>query len=386
MGHAGNERVLHTYDEIRQLMFLSVLNTKHILINEEIRAYWGKHQDTDLFRMNSTELTSLFGLSLKQSAKLERLMSNEGFTDHLLSRLESALNKGIFPICSIDDLYPPLLLQVDSAPAILWLYGRDPFTALASPKITVVGTRSASPYGKRVATDISRYISLRGSTVVSGMALGIDGCAHRAAVDSGGCTIAVLASGVDEIYPPTHTALYQKIIESGAVISEHPPGVKATANRFPARNRILAGLSAVTIVVESSMKSGTLITVDFALKYNREVMAVPGNIYSPESKGCNKLIQTGAMPLIDNRDLDVFLCSKEDHRRSWNTLPRGYNDCQDSIINLLSSQSLAFDEIMESGNFEAGQLAEEMAALETRNIIFSIRGRYALTSRVENSI
>ncbi len=373
--------VRRTYDDFRRFMFLSELNTRYILSHKDISHYLDLDPSYDLYRMSVKELTSIFGLTDKKREKLETLIGKIKFKDDLLKRLELAMRKGVDLLIANDDLYPSALEDLDSTPAILWIYGENPEPALRSSKITIVGTRRASPYGKRAAADISRYAALRDTAVVSGMALGIDGIAHRSAISAGGYTIAVLASGVDVVYPPAHVALYHKILEQGAVLSEHPPGTPATANRFPARNRILAAMSPVTIVAESSMKSGTLITVDYALKYNRDVMVVPGNIYSPESKGCNKLIQTGAMPLIDMRDLDEYLGKKKKTSTDI-LLPQGENNLQDRILRMLSAQQMTLEEIFFALKIEPGLVARELAELEAAGRIMLDRGRYALTSQV----
>lgn len=195
--------------------------------------------------------------------------------------------------------YPALLREIDDLPPILYFKG----TLLPEQTVTIVGTRRPTAYGREVASHLAGELAEAGLTIVSGMARGIDGVAHRAALEAGGRTIAVMGSGLDVIYPPEHAKLAQDIVANGALISEYPLGTKPDARHFPRRNRLLSGLSVATLVVEAGEGSGTLSTVKFALEQNREVLCVPGSIYSPASKLTNKLIQEGAKPILDVKDI-----------------------------------------------------------------------------------
>ena len=179
--------------------------------------------------------------------------------------------------------YPPLLAELHDPPDRLYLRG-GPASVLAEPSVAVVGARSCSSYGAQVAREISRELAAAGVVVVSGLARGIDGEAHRGALAAGGRTVAVLGCGIDRDYPRAHAHLAGRVAESGAVVSEYPPGVEPSPWRFPARNRIVAGLARATIVVEARERSGALITADFALELGREVFAVPGEITSALSR------------------------------------------------------------------------------------------------------
>jgi DNA processing protein len=184
------------------------------------------------------------------------------------------------------------LRQIDAPPPVLFVKGELHETDRRA--VAVVGTRRPSPYGKDVARALARELAQQQIAVVSGLARGIDAIAHRAALDAGGRTIAVLGSGVDQIYPAEHRELAQAIRAAGAVVSDYLPGTPPDAVNFPPRNRIISGLSLGTIVVESGETSGALITARFALEQGREVFAVPGNIYARTSIGPNRLIQQGA--------------------------------------------------------------------------------------------
>jgi DNA processing protein len=188
--------------------------------------------------------------------------------------------------------YPALLAEVPDAPPILWALGD--LSLLTRPMVAMVGARNASSLGVRMAKRLGSGLSEAGFTVVSGLARGIDAAAHEAALEGPGLTVAVMAGGIDVIYPPENTALARDIAARGCRISEHPPGLEPQARHFPLRNRIVAGLSRAVIVAEAAAKSGSLITAKAALDYGREVMAVPGHPFDARASGCNILIRDGA--------------------------------------------------------------------------------------------
>ncbi len=200
-----------------------------------------------------------------------------------------------------DPDYPKLLREIDDLPPVIYIKGE--IAAADGPSLTIVGTRRATAYGREVAKHLAGEVAKLGITVVSGLARGIDGVAHRAALEAGGRTIAVMGSGIDIVYPPEHAGLAREIALSGAVMTEHPLGAKPEAQHFPRRNRLLSGLSLGTLVVEAGEGSGALSTVRFALEQNREVFCVPGSIYSPASSMTNRLVQEGAKLVMDVDDI-----------------------------------------------------------------------------------
>jgi DNA processing protein len=197
--------------------------------------------------------------------------------------------------------YPSALAEAVDAPPILWALGDSGL--LSRPMIGMVGARNASSLGIRMAARLGRGLSEAEFTVVSGLARGIDAAAHEAALDGEGRTIAVMAGGIDVIYPPENSALARAIAERGCRISEHPPGLEPQARHFPLRNRIVAGLSRAVIVVEAAARSGSLITAKAALDYGREVMAVPGHPFDARASGCNMLIRDGALLVRSTADV-----------------------------------------------------------------------------------
>ena len=218
-------------------------------------------------------------------------------TDAVEAELEAADRLGFTYIAACEPAYPNALRNIPDAPPILCVAG-DP-ALLSRNCVGMVGARNASLPGRRIATDLARDLGAEGVIVVSGLARGIDGAAHQAALGTG--TVAVVAGGADNIYPPEHRDLTEAIIARGALVSERPVGYKPIGRDFPRRNRIISGLSLGVIVVEAALKSGTLITARYAAEQGREVFAVPGSPLEPRSQGTNRLIRDGAT-LIENAD------------------------------------------------------------------------------------
>lgn len=216
--------------------------------------------------------------------------------EHDLLWLEAPENC-LLRICDQD--YPPLLRESDSAPPLLFVRGSPGL--LCEPQLAVVGSRNPTPGGRKVAHEFAAHLSGCGLVIDSGLALGIDAAAHRGALARGGSTVAVLGTGPDRIYPARHHELAHEIAERGALVTEFPPGTSAIPGNFPRRNRIIAGLSVGTLVVEAAIRSGSLITARLAAAQGREVFAVPGSIHSPLAKGCHALIREGAK-LVEDAD------------------------------------------------------------------------------------
>ncbi len=199
---------------------------------------------------------------------------------------------GIALLCPDDPEYPELLRQLPDRPGAIYVRGDS--GALALPQIAIVGSRNAGRSGLQLASSFSRELAAAGFIISSGLALGIDGEAHKGALSAPGGTIAVLGSGIDRIYPQRHCSLAEEVSRQGALVSEFPLATPPLPQHFPMRNRILAGMSLGTLVIEAATRSGSLITARLALDYNREVFAVPGSVHNPNSKGCHQLIRDGA--------------------------------------------------------------------------------------------
>ena len=256
---------------------------------------------------------------------------------------------------------PPLLRAIHDPPPGLFVRGEE-LGLLTSPAVAVVGARACSGYGASVARMLGRELATAGLVVVSGLARGVDAEAHRGALDAGGTTVAVLGCGIDRDYPAAHAELARRIAATGLVVSEYAPGVEPAPWRFPARNRIIAGLCRATVVVEARERSGALITGDLALEEGREVFAVPGEIGSALSAGTNALLKLGAAPLTCAADvLDVYgLAPRED-------------PVDDELLAHLPS---TFDELVRSTGRSAADVGRALTELELSGHITERDGVY----------
>ncbi len=233
---------------------------------------------------------------LSEKQKNSMLNGKKKSKENLLKEYERIKKDGIFMTVFGDADYPKKLYEIPDAPAVLFYKGSLPYENQKS--IAIIGARNCSAYGRAVAEKFASYFAEKGICVISGMALGVDGYAQRAALKEGGFSVGVLGSGVHVCYPKEHRGLYGDLIQKGCVLSEYLPYINAAANFFPQRNRIISGLSDGLIVVEAKEKSGTLITVEMALEQGKEVFVVPGRITDELSKGCNRLLWEGAIPAV----------------------------------------------------------------------------------------
>jgi DNA processing protein len=255
--------------------------------------------------------------------------------------------------------FPGLLRAIHDPPPGLYVRGRGPLELLTRPAVAIVGARACSAYGRSVARSLGREAAAAGLAVVSGLARGIDGEAHRGALDAGGITIAALGCGIDRDYPATHAELARRVVAEGLIVSEYAPGVEPAPWRFPARNRIVAGLCAATVVVEARERSGALITADFALEEGREVLAVPGEITSSLSDGSNALLRLGATPLLSVDDvLAVFGLERPSHAEPPLDGPGA------AVLEALAEQPAGADELGRRTGLPPGELAAVLIQLE----------------------
>lgn len=286
--------------------------------------------------------------------------------------------------------YPPLLRRISSPPLVLFVAG-DP-ALLWRPSVAVVGSRRATPAGCANATAFARAIAMRGLCVASGLAAGIDAAAHQAALGTEGGTLAVQGTGPDRVYPLENAALHAAIVAQGAVISEHPPGTAPLREHFPSRNRILAGLSVGTLVVEAAERSGALITARLAAEAGREVMAIPGSIHNPLSRGCHRLIRDGATlvesteevlellaPVVTElaKGLRGTLLEPHSEAQSGAQEPALPIDPAHSILwSALGHDPTDMDQLVERTGLTAAGLSSMLLALELDGRVAVEHGRY----------
>jgi DNA processing protein len=267
--------------------------------------------------------------------------------------------------------YPSLLAELHDPPSRLYLRGGSA-ELLRRPAVAIVGARSCSPYGAQVARELARDLATAGVVVVSGLARGIDGEAHRGALAAGGITVAVLGCGIDRDYPRSHTELARRIAEDGLIVSEYPPGVEPAPWRFPARNRIVAGLSLTTVVVEARERSGALITADFALELGRDVFAVPGEITSALSAGANDLLRQGAAPLLSPDDVLGAIGLQ----RAPPAAVASLSPAAETVRATLRDGARASDELARAVGLESAELAAALVELELAGLATSADGVY----------
>ncbi|GAW94332.1 DNA-processing protein DprA [Calderihabitans maritimus] len=277
-----------------------------------------------------------------------------------------------------DEDYPVNLKRIYDPPPVLFVKGT--IKKEDEQAIAIVGSRRATAYGRKVAQKLAQELVLNGFCVVSGMARGIDTCAHQGALQGGGRTIAVLGSGINVVYPRENDQLMESISENGAVISEFPLDTQPEPGNFPVRNRIISGLAWGTLVVEATERSGSLITVDFALEQGRDVFAVPGPITSPCSKGTNNLIKQGAKlvetvaDILEEYGIKPFF-SGEDRKGNISL-----DKIEKEVLQLVSSEPVHVDELQKLTGLSISRLNSILMFLELKGLVRQLPGKYYLAS------
>ena len=295
------------------------------------------------------------------------------------AEMEKIEHQGAKVLTWDDPTYPPRLLNIYNPPPVLYVKGE--ILEEDQWAVAVVGTRGATVYGKEVARRTAGGLTRNGLTIVSGLARGIDSEAHRAALDAGGRTIAVLGSGVDVIYPAESRKLAQTVVERGALVSEYVMGTRPEASNFPPRNRIISGLSLGVVIVEAGERSGALITADFALEQGREVFAVPGNIFRKKSMGANKLIQQGAKPVLSVEDileeLNLTMVSQQAEVRA--IVPE--NETEAALLEYITADPIHVDEIRQKSDLPIAQVSSTLALMELKGMVRQVGGMNYVLAR-----
>ena len=294
--------------------------------------------------------------------------------------LESLEARGIRTVVVCEGGYPRLLKEISDPPWVIFYRGRlPPFEAKC---IAVVGSRKATPYGIEAAGWIARGLSREESYVVSGAAYGIDSAAHRGALEAGGTTAAVLGCGPDVVYPRSSGGLLNAIAEKGCVLSEYPPGVKPLKHHFPARNRLIAGMSLGVVVVEASRTSGALLTADFALSEGREVFAVPGQVFSNNSNGTNALIKNGAMLAASVEDILEGLNLAGVDAPKLEIASEQLEAGERKFLDALAAGPHDVEELAGKADLSMGETLSRLSRMEVMGLVRrGPGGRYHVTSR-----
>ncbi len=353
-------------------------------------------QPAAVFQARREELLGVKGVN----ADLARDLLSFRAWDRVEAELAQMAAAGVEVLLQNDPGFPARLQQIPYPPPLLFLKGTIlPQDDLA---LAVVGTRAASYYGLKTCRRLAGALAVRGLTVVSGLARGIDTAAHQGALENGGRTLAVLGCGLDVVYPPENQKLYEQIPEQGALISEFPLGTPPEAKNFPIRNRIISGLALGVVVVEAGLRSGTSITVRYALDQGREVFAVPGPIDSPTSLGPHRLIQDGAKLVQDPEDIFSELPGLKKGQGRLFSVPGGVKETpaavgggptpaaavapsvsapppEDPLLALLGSDPLSLDELVRVTRLSASEVLSRLTILELEGLIRELPGkRYVL--------
>ena len=300
---------------------------------------------------------------------------------NLDKEFEKLAKEGITIITILDNQYPKLLKEIYDPPTIL--YTKGSFKPEDDLAIAVVGTRKPTMYGARVAEEFSHKLSTVGLTIISGLALGIDTLAHKAALKADGRTIAVLGSGLDlqSIYPTSNLLLSDTISDRGVLISEYPIGTKAMPYHFPARNRIISGLSIGTLIVEATEKSGTFLTANHALDQGRQIFAIPGPIYSPQSAGPNKLIKMGAKLVANTNDIleDLNLKLATQQQEARQIIPD--SEEEKLILETLAAESIHIDKIIAATKLDTAVVGSTLSLMEIKGKVKNLGGMTYVIAR-----
>jgi DNA processing protein len=343
--------------------------------------YWlGFYRIPGIGRVKLGHMEKFFGSMANAWKASSSQLSQSGLDKHTVDTIincrhsinpdieaEKLEKNGIRLLTYHDEDYPPRLREIPDYPPVIFVKG----TLLARDEagFAVVGSRIPTTYGKQVTRELASGLAAVGLTVISGLARGIDTIAHQAALETGGRTIAVCATGLDRVYPASNHALAQKIIEQGAIISEYPPGTRPRPEYFPRRNRIMSGMALGVVVTEARRDSGALITARLALDYNRDVFAVPGSIYSPNSFGTNYLIGEGAKLVASVNDVleELNLFTATAKKMEISIKPESH--AEKLLVGALARETLHIDEMVRSTGLPIAEVSSTLTLMELKGWI-----------------
>lgn len=336
-------------------------------------SYCGSPQE--IFSTTKGKLEKVPGIGGKVS---KSILNNKEAFEKAEGILEYAANNNIKLLFYTDSDYPTNLKQLYDAPALVYLKGTNfPDNQRI---ISIVGTRNATKEGKQNVASIINELAPYNPIIISGLAYGIDIDAHKAALKNGLSTYGVMATGIEKVYPAIHNKIANSMLEKGGLLTEYPPFTKMDPARFPARNRIIAGLSEATLVVEAGKKGGALITAYLARDYDREVFAIPGNLKNEYSVGCNNIIKNNLAQLVSSGEDIAFYLGWENEKNGSRSQTQeikreDVNDEEWNVIQLLGNAELHIDEISWKSQIQIGKLAAILLNLEFRNIVVSLPGK-----------
>lgn len=347
--------------------------------------YNKKKEIIGLFLSPSNILTNFKDKKEEILSIIDESLYNKMLKTCSISAIDTYINKtekqGICITTIYSDDYPIKLKQIDTPPFAL--YYKGDLSLVDTLTIAVVGTRKATIYGKTIAEDFTKQLVDTGFTIISGLALGIDTVAHKTTLENGGNTIAVIAGGIDKIYPTTNFNLSKEIEKNGLILSEQRLGIKPDPWIFPIRNRIIAALSKGVLIVEAGTKSGVMHTKNYALDYGKDVFVVPGSILTPQSKGCNQMIAKGEGKLVQEIDdileeYNLIYNKKEDKNLT-------FTEEEERIIDVIKEREVSYQEILIKTKLDTKTLNSLLTTLSFRGIIKKLAGNfYCLIYRKED--
>lgn len=333
---------------------------------------------TNILAASPSDLSEVEGVGLMLSRRLRSSEFRE-LAGQVIDVCDANQIRILIPDCPECPEFPRLLREIPDPPSVLYVRGE--LQRIDSLSVAIVGTRGASQYGRSQAERFARALARAGLTIVSGLARGIDAAAHRGALEAEGRTIAVLSSGVAEVYPPQHADLAQCIVEQGALISEMPPGTRPKKGMFPQRNRLISGLTLGTLILEAGDRSGALITARLAGEQGREVFALPGLVTAPNSRGCHRLIQDGAHLIQDPEDVlealgplvEELNISPEQTVRHAGELQ--LNDQETAVLQAIHVEPTDINAVVVDSGLPVSRVLSTLSVLEMRRLVRRISGQ-----------
>ncbi len=336
------------------------------------------HSPSGILQADIEDLSPLPSTSVAVIQELQSKGESHSISQRVARELDYIHQHDIHVITLDNELFPALLKEISRPPLVLYVRG-DPY-CLSDTQVAIVGARKASKAAMELTYKWSSELVQQGLTITSGLALGIDGAAHQAALDQQGRTIAVLAHGIDRIYPKRHEKMAEQIMESGALVSEFPLGAQPKRDHFPRRNRIISGLSMGVLVVEAAVKSGSLITARYALEQNREVFAVPGSIHNQMTQGCHYLIKQGAYLAESSNDIISALNWQKGFYKAepdvGSSPEVALSKPMLEILNAVPFAPIHIDQLIEQTGLSSVELSGSLLDLELGGFIESSSGSY----------
>ena len=356
-------------NERDSLIALSVAGLHYSKPLSHLNEYFGSFQD--VFSASDDLLEKVIGPGPYRNKVVKDAIRDQGALQHRIDEI-----KDRYTILTLmDDYYPENLKEIYDPPWVLYIKGKP---LKSNPMIGMVGARKASTYGKWAADYFARELTRFGLGVVSGLAYGIDAAGHQGCLDAGGYSIGVLGCGIDKTYPSYNRNLYREMEEYGTIITEYAPGVEPQKHFFPARNRIISGLSAGVFVIEAREKSGSLITAEFAMEQGREVFALPGNINSQLSVGTNKLLRDGARCVLEINDIiepiESILPAELRHNKTQdvNVLLSEHEKC---VFTMITQEPISIELLLHKSEFTISELNGILTILELKGLVQQLPGK-----------